>query len=153
MGGVVLRDDQNAAGFLVEPMHDSGTFFSPNAGKIFAVSEERVHQRVLLMAGAGMNNESGGLVQDEEIVVFEKNVEVHRLRLRVDLRNFGFPHFNDRTRADGIARPRRFSIHGHELFSNEGLKSGPGKGGERLGEKAIEPLAGLCALDFELDHG
>ena len=152
MGGVVLRDDENAACVLVEAVNNPRTFLTANAGKIFAMGEERVHQGVLLMAGTGMNHEAGRLVQDEEIVIFEKNIQIHRLRLRVDLRNCGFADFDNCTRAHGIARPRRFSIHGHELFSNEGLKSGPGKGGERLGEKAIQALAGVCALDFELDH-
>lgn len=152
MGRVVLGDDKDTAGFFVEPMDDPRPFLAADHRKIFAVGQERVHQRVLLMPSAGMNHEARRLVQDDEIVVFEKNIERHRLRLRVDLGHFRFAHFDDRSRPHGIARPRRFSVHGHEVFSNEGLKSGPRKGGECLGEKSIQPLAGVCALDFELDH-
>lgn len=152
MARVILRDDKNAARFFVEPMDDSRTFFAADAGKIFAVGEERVHQGVLLMPGARMNHEARRLVQDEKIVVFKKNIERDGLRLRIDLRYFRFAHFDDHSRAHQIARSRRFSVHRHEVFANEGLKSGPRKGGERLGKKAIQPLAGVCALDFELDH-
>ena len=153
MRRIVFGDDKNAARFLVQPMNDARAFLAADAGKIFAMGEERVDQRVFLMAGARVNHEPGRLVEDEKIVVFKKNFEVHRFRLRFDLRGFGFAHFNDCTRSHGIARPRRFSIDGHELFANQRLKSGPGKGGERLDEKAIEPLAGIRAFDFELGHG
>jgi len=153
MGRVISCDDESAAGFLVEPVHDPGPFFSADAGKIFAMGEERVDQSMLLMARAGMHHQTGWLVQDKEIVVFEKNLERHRLGLGFDLRDFRFAQFDDLPRAHRIARAGSVSIHGDEPVANESLKSCPGKRGQRLGEKAIEPLAGVFACDFELDHG
>jgi len=150
---IVFCDDESAAGFLVEPVHNAGTFFSADAGKIFAVGEECVHQGVLLMSRAGMHHPTGWFVQDEEIVVLKKNLERHRLRLGFNLCDLRFAQFDDLPRAHGIARAGRVSIHPNESVANKRLKSRPGKGRERPGEKAIEPLVGVFVCDFELDHG
>jgi hypothetical protein len=85
MGRVVLRDDESAAGFLIQTMNNSWAFLSPDAGKIVAVRQERINQRVLLMTGARMHHDAGRLVQDEEIVVFENHFERYLLWLRIDL--------------------------------------------------------------------
>ena len=123
MSRIIFCDDERAAGFFVEAVHDSRALFSADAGKVFAVREERVHERVLLMTGAGMNDEARGLVDDKEIVVLEKNVEVHRFRFRVDLRNFRFAPLDGIATADDIARPRRLAVHLHEPIANERLQS------------------------------
>ena len=46
MREIVFRDHDTAARFLVEPMHDAGPFFSTDPGKIRAVRQERVDQRM-----------------------------------------------------------------------------------------------------------
>ena len=68
------------------------------------------------MAGAGMNNETGGLVEHEQIVVFEKNLEVHWLGLRFDLRDFRFAPCNDVAGADEIARAVLFLVSDEASF-------------------------------------
>ena len=47
--------------------------------------QQSVHQSVLAMARAGMDDHAGRLVDDDEIVVFKKNLEWDRFRLIVDL--------------------------------------------------------------------
>ncbi len=37
--------------------------------------EESIHQRVFLIARAGMHDHSGALVQHEEVVIFEKDLQ------------------------------------------------------------------------------
>src|SRR5438874_13714614 len=88
MGRVVLRDHESAAGFLVQTMDDAAKFLSADAGKIRAMRQQRVHQSMLLMPRAGVHDDSGGLVEHEEIVVLENNVELHLLRLRFDFLEF-----------------------------------------------------------------
>ena len=153
MRRVVLRDDESAAGLFVETMNNPRAFLSPNAGKIAAVGEQRVHERMLLMTRARMHDNSGRLVQDEEVVVFENDIERDLLRLGFDFLDLGFPHFHVVAGADEIARPGRFAIVGDELAANQRLQSGPGKRGKRLGQKTVEPLPGLFFGNDELDHG
>ena len=47
--------------------------------------KQRVHKRVLAMPGAGMNDQAGGFVNHNQIVVLKKNIERNGLRLIVDL--------------------------------------------------------------------
>jgi hypothetical protein len=153
VGRVVLRDDEGAAGFFVETVNNPRAFFPPDAGKIAAIGEQRVHQRVLLMPGARVHDDSGRLVQDEEIVVLENHIERDLFRERVDLLDFRFAQFHGVAGADEVAGPRDFPVHGHEAVADEGLEPGAGEGGERLGEDAVEALAGVFAFDDELAHG
>ena len=80
-------------------------------------------------------------------------IEIHRLRLRVDLCDFRFAQFNDVSGSDEIARARRVAIHRHEPVANERLEARARKGGKRFGEKPIEALAGVRVSDGELVHG
>ena len=91
MRRIIFRDDKTAAGVFVETMHDAGPFFSTDAGQHGAMAEQCVDQSVLAMTGTGMNDEPGRFVDDDEIVVFEENVERNRFRPGVDLfrRRFG----------------------------------------------------------------
>src|SRR5205085_11917128 len=75
VGRVVFCDDESAAGFLVEPVHDPGPSFSADAGTIFAVGEERVHQSTLLSARTGMHNPTGRLAQYEYVLVLENDLK------------------------------------------------------------------------------
>jgi hypothetical protein len=118
MGGVVLRDDEHAASFLVETVHDAGTFLSANAGKILAVGQERIHQSVPLMAGAWMHNNSGRLVQDEEIVILENDVEFYRFRLRFNLLDLRFPQLDEVAGPNKVSRPWRFPIKADESIAD-----------------------------------
>ena len=45
--------------------------------------QQRVDERVFLVAGGGMHDESGGFVQHEQRLVLEQNVQRHFLRLRL----------------------------------------------------------------------
>lgn len=150
---VVFRDDESAAGFLVQTMNDSGPFLSSDAGKIVAVREECVYQGMGLMSRARVHDDAGRLVEDEEIVVLEKDVEVYLFRLRFDLLEFWFPQLHDVAGADQIAWPGSFAIEADESFADQRLKPGARKGGERFRQNAVEALARLFAGDSELDHG
>src|SRR5437773_12281534 len=115
--------------------------------------QQRIHQGMLLMSRARVHDDSGRLVEHEEIVVLENDVELYLLRLRVDFLDFRFPQFHGVTGADEFARAGRLPIEKHESVADQGLKPGPGKSGEGLGEKTVEPLPRLFAGDGELDYG
>ena len=103
---VVFRDDDAAARFLVETMHDTGALFSANAGRIRAMMQERVDEGVLALACARMKNEPRGFIDDDQVGVLEQNVEWDRLGLVVDSGWRRLRQIDLIAGPDEIARPR-----------------------------------------------
>ena len=66
--GVVLRDDQQARGVAIEPMHESGP--QVVARQRADVREQGVDERSAARAVRGMRHHAGGFVDDDHIVVF-----------------------------------------------------------------------------------
>jgi hypothetical protein len=93
---VVFGDDDEAAGLLVQPVHDAGAQLAADLRQAFAeVEEQGVDQRaavVLRRAAAGVDHHAGGLVDDGEVGILIDDGEryvlgsgVERLRLGVAL--------------------------------------------------------------------
>ena len=85
-GDLRLGDDHHAGGVLVEPVHDARTRHAADAFEVGAMVQDGVHERAGVVSGRGMDDETGGLVENEDVVIFEEDVErdVLRLRLRRD---------------------------------------------------------------------
>src|SRR5436190_20768047 len=81
---VVLRDYETATRVFVEAVDDSWALFAANPRKVRAMMEQRVHDRVRLITCPGMNDETGGLVENEQIVVFEKKLQRNVFGLRIE---------------------------------------------------------------------
>ena len=73
MRAIVFRHHHGAAGVLIEAMDNAGPLLAADAGQICAVMEQRIHQGVRLVARAGMDDEAGRLIDDEQVVIFKKN--------------------------------------------------------------------------------
>ena len=81
---VGLGDDHDAAGVLVEAVDDARPLDAADAGKAgAAMVDQRVDQRAGPVAGAGMDDEAGRLVDDDQVVVLVEDVERDRLALRL----------------------------------------------------------------------
>ena len=86
VGGVVFRRDDEAGGILVDPVDDAGALFPADAGeRVAAVREQRVDQRPVRVPRRGMDDESLGLVDDDDIRVLVADLQRDRLRLDRDL--------------------------------------------------------------------
>ena len=79
--GVVLCDDDQAGGFLVEAVDDAGAQLAADTFDVRAVVEHGVDERVLGVAGRGMDDHAGRLVYDDDVVVFIDDDERDGLRL------------------------------------------------------------------------
>ncbi len=76
MGAVVLSDDQQAAGILVEPMHDAGAPLAADAGETrAAMGDQGVHQRATTVARRRMHHEPGGLVDHDHVAVLVNDMQ------------------------------------------------------------------------------
>ena len=90
MRGVVLGDDEQSRGSLVEAMHDAGTLDAADAGKaVAAMGDERVDERSACVSGARVHDEVRRLVDDDDVAILVDDVEIdglggglRRLRLR-----------------------------------------------------------------------
>jgi hypothetical protein len=142
---VVLGYDETAARFFVESMHDARPFLAANPGEVWAMMQQRVDERVFPVPGAGMNDQTGGFIDYDEIVILEKNVERDCLREIVDLLDRWLGQLDRVTGTDEITRPRGFAIESNKSASNELLQARPRMLGQLIGQKAVEPIAGGCS--------
>src|SRR6266542_4682346 len=71
------RDDHQAGGLAIEPMHDPGAF-GLAAGDV--VGKKTVTERPGWVTGRRMNDEPGRLVHDDEVLVLVRDSQPHRFR-------------------------------------------------------------------------
>ena len=79
-----FRDDQQTRRFLVESMHDAGTFIAAFRRELPASADECVHESAGPVSWCRMHNHSGGLVNHEEVFVLEHDADWQRLADDVD---------------------------------------------------------------------
>ena len=76
MGHVGLGHHHQAAGVLVEPVHDAGPFDAADAGQaVAAMGDQRIDQRAFGVAGGGMHDQALRLVDDDERVILVDNIQ------------------------------------------------------------------------------
>ncbi len=80
MGTVVFGHHDQAAGVLVEPVHNAGAQIATGGGELFEAEEQRVHQGaavalVFVLPRSGVHHHSGGLVDHSQIGVLEDHVQ------------------------------------------------------------------------------
>src|SRR5437667_11772891 len=90
------------------------------------MAEQCVDQSVLAMTGTGMNDEPGRFVDDDEIVVFEENVERNRFRPGVDLFRRRFGDFDLITGSQKLPWPSSGAVEAVEADADLLLDSGAG---------------------------
>src|SRR6266404_1306331 len=78
VGIVIFRNEDEAGGLFVETMHDSGTErvrLRSAARKILSAAQERVYERTTGVSRTSMHAHSGGLIDDEQVVVFIEDIQ------------------------------------------------------------------------------
>ena len=78
VGLVVLGDDHQAAGPLVEAVDNAVALFAADGGEADPLVLEPVDEGRLLDAGGGVDRDAAGLVEDEQVVIFvdDRHVEI-----------------------------------------------------------------------------
>jgi len=123
---VVFGDDKATAGFFIEAVHYSRPFSSAYPRKRDAMMEQSIDQSMLPLAGAWMNNQTGRFIDDDEIVVFEKDLQRNRFRLMVDLFDRRLGQFDFIAGADEVPRSRGCAIASDEPCPDQVLESRAG---------------------------
>ena len=115
------------------------------------MAEQCVDQSVLPMTSARMNNEPSRLIDDNDVLVFEKNIERNRFRLIVDLFERWLAEVNFIAIADEIARPRGGPVEPHESSTDQLLESRARISCQLTGEKAIETKPRIFFLRYQFN--
>src|SRR5438552_18181801 len=81
MRAIVLRHHHEAGRILVEPVYGAGPALAADAGEaVAAMGDQGIDQRTGPVAGGGMNDETSGLFDDDDVVVLVNHGEWDRLR-------------------------------------------------------------------------
>jgi len=75
VGDVVLRHDHAAAGVLVQAVDDAGAHFPADAAEVVAMMQQGIDQGAVRVSSSGVDDEARGFVQDEDVFVFEKDLQ------------------------------------------------------------------------------
>ena len=141
-GKLRFRDDHHAGGVLIEPMNDTRTRHAANSFHVGAVVQDGVYECSRIVAGRRVYDESGRLVDDKDVVIFEDDVERNVLRLRLgghrwwngDVDDIGFFDL-------GAGLGGNLTIHLDESGVDKPLQPRPGKVGIEGGQADVEAFA------------
>ena len=90
-----------------------------------------------------MNRQASRLVDNDEIVVFEENVEWNWLRSRLDLLRRRLDETNLVTALDNLPRPGGLLVEANEPAADQLLKARPGMFRKTLRQKLIKAQFGV----------
>jgi hypothetical protein len=132
-------NDQKASGVLIKPMDDA------SAGQLREVGievQERVLKRAAGIPGAWMYDQTGGLVDHEQVSILEGNLKVDDLRRNRDrIGQYGVD-LDPLTADDLVFRSKLPSIHKHLPGLDPGLDPGSGILRKQLRQDLVETLTG-----------
>ncbi len=138
-----LRDDHQPARVLIDTVDDAWALHAADAGEaVAAMGEQRVDEGAIGIAWGRVDDETGGLVEHEKLIVLIDDVQGHRLRLG--------PVGDRRGQSDDEALTAfdphrgvvyRFAIQAHLTGFDQLLEPAAREGGEMCRQDAIEPLA------------
>src|SRR5437762_8628381 len=136
-----LRDDQQSGRVAIEPVHDAGAAFRGTSRKLGAPPHQHIYLRVVPMTWPRMADETGGFVEDGEVLVFKDEPQL-RVRRGERPRRFLFRELH-RDLDPGLEHrgcTQRLAARGHAFIGDEasGLCT---RDGELVGEEAIEAFS------------
>src|SRR5881396_571569 len=114
MRDLVFCCDEAAACFPVETVNDARPFFSANTRQCGAVVQQRVDQRVFAVTRSRMNRHASRFVDDDQIVVFEKNLQWNRFRSGLDFFRWWIRKFNLIARSYHLVWPGGCAVETNE---------------------------------------
>ena len=106
----VLANQHEAARILVKTMHDAG---ARQCLERRSMMQQAIHQRATGVAGARMNHQTSGFIDDQQSLILEGDIEFNRFRatgnalFRLRLYNY------ELATGYAIAWPRGLAVDGH----------------------------------------
>ena len=136
-----LRDDEQSARVLVQPVHDAR---ARDPAKLRRMVQQRVHHRTLPVAAAGMDHHSRRLVDDDQRFIFENDGKFDGLRAGGGLFRVGLWHHQNAFAApEFLLGLCRHGIQENVPGAQPRLQAAAGMFGQQSRERLIEPHAGV----------
>src|SRR5690606_34375323 len=140
---VRFGNDEQPARVLVEAMHDAGALLAADAREARpAMGDQRINKRSFFISRGGMDDESGGLVDDDQLVVLEDDIEGNVLAFGPG----GLRHRH--VQLDAIAGfdpvcgvSYRLRVHADFALKKELLQARAAEFARVRGKEAVEPFA------------
>lgn len=87
------------------------------------MAEQRVDQSVFALTGARVNGEAGRLIDNDEVIVFEQNLEWNRLWPDVDLHRRWLAEINFVAASDHLPRSSGLLVEPNEPAADQLLQA------------------------------
>src|SRR4051812_34595062 len=102
---------ENTTGLLIEAVNNSGTKVAVDRRQSAEMMQKRVHQSSRMMARAGVNHHSGGLIHDDDVRILIKDLERQFFWFGAKRRRRRGRHRDSFAAFDGIRGSASFAIH------------------------------------------
>ena len=146
LGGVILGDQQQAGGILVQPVDDARAQLAADASQAVQMMQQGVDQRAVLIAGGGMHHHAAGLHHHSQVAVLVEDGEGNVLCLGNGWSGRGH------RQADGLAglglQGRlgfNLAVYGHLMILHQGGNAAAGQAGD-VCQQHVDAAAVAVAL-------
>ncbi len=146
---VVFGDDDDAACFAVEPVDDSGAGGAAAGAELAEVVGEGAGESAFPMPLGGMHDHAGSFVDDDDRIVFIKDVKRNVLRLGALAWRGNLVDDDHIARLESERCFARGVVDTHVAGVDRAAQRGAAERGKLLGEKYVQPAAGLIGSDRE----
>ncbi len=116
------------------------------------MTEQRVDQSVFGLTCARVNGEAGRFIDNDDVIVFEENLEWDRLRPDIDLLRRWLPQINFVAGSDDLPGPGGLLVEPDASAADQLLKARPGIFRKPLRQKLIEAQLRLVLSYDKLDR-
>ena len=143
-------DDQQPRGVAVETMDDAGALRYVAARD--PAIEQRLHQRPARVARGRMDDDSGGLVDDEQVLVLVCDSQIACLWLEDDVLPFPGVHLHQLSAQEAVALGPLLAVDPHCPAREQALGLGARGDLRHRGDEPVEALAGSVSRNAETDR-
>ncbi len=116
------------------------------------MTEQRVDQSVFALTCARVNGEAGGFIDNDDVIVFEENLERDRLWLDIELLHRWLSQINFVAASDNLSRPGGLLVEPNEPAADQLLKARPGISRKSLRQKLIKAQLHVVFCYDKLDR-
>jgi len=110
MSPVVLCDHETAAGFPVQSVHNPGTDPASDTAQVFDMMQQGIDKGTFMNACTRMDHHAGGFIDNQEMFIFEKNLERNVFGLYLNRLGCGFAEYYRISVSHAIPRATSFSV-------------------------------------------
>ncbi len=144
MRGIVLGDQQDAAGIPVQPVDDARPERTADSRERLEPMQQRVDQGAGVDAGAGVDHHSGGLIHSHEVLVFIKDRQRDVLRSGVQGGRLGGFQFDDFGAANHARGAFGRTVHKNAPALDPFLYARPAELRKPFVQHLVQPFAGIA---------